>query len=81
MKYMHSYLVVYNAQHEKGQYVGDMEIRTSLPLAVADLNETRQIIANKCECNKEHVVILNIIPMRVEQKEERNESIRSNTDD
>ncbi|MFQ6744667.1 MAG: hypothetical protein ACLRFN_01675, partial [Alphaproteobacteria bacterium] len=68
-EHKHSYLVVYNAQSEKGQYVGDVEIKTTLPLAYTDLDETRQIIANKCRSDKEHVVILNIIPMRVEHKE------------
>lgn len=68
-EHKYSYLVVYNAKHEKEQFLGNIEITTNMPLAYADLNETRQIIANKIGFDKANIMILNIIPMRIEHKE------------
>lgn len=68
-EHKHSYLVVYNAQYEKEQLLGNIEITTNMPLAYADLDETRQIIANKIGFYKANIMILNIIPKRVEHKE------------
>lgn len=68
-EHKHSYLVVYNAKCGIDQFLGNIEITTNMPLAYADLDETRQIIANKIGFNEANIIILNIIPMRVEHKE------------
>ena len=67
MEHKYSYLVVYSAQTEEGQCIGDINIRTSLKLSYNDLKETKQMLAERIKSDAKNIIITNIIPLRFEK--------------